>query len=229
MKRLSAFISFLRQHRKGLVAIGALMVFLTFVFKEGLREDMKEKLTALSAARASFQRDMNEHQLFEVEDQASHPKELTEIRLASEAKKIDNPIALGNDFYALDDPHVQLLLNEATEIVSKIERNDLDAQRNQIGDLIIKRADAKEQDFYSKTQTRPEDVASYLDMTLNLWSLIDKYDEGVFKEIVKKEQSDEERLTLYTRLSYLFFTFGLIINVVGNFLEPEPKFEVTAG
>lgn len=226
------FRIFFSHHRRFFTLVGAFIVFLTFVVKEGMRESQKELVESVRAAENDFRSDVknaeNSIRLDRIEKELSllefkqnqnqSQNKIDVLRRESETAEKLNSIAMSMQntiklWKKVGNPDK----NELSKIAEMRHNVAIAARNYQLvfeTDLALARYDDPEEqksgndkdDLFEKLQKSIEPVLKQSNDMSNL----------VFKDVEEIRERDEKRLRRVTLASYVLFGLGWTIAFIGK-------------
>lgn len=230
------FKTFVNRHSDAMTIVGALIVFVTFVVKEAIGDNLREYVQSLHEAQSVFVL-RQDHSVLErevrglrQEVQALRPavqqQDRQKLQFVRESQDFEQSekdyIAAGGSFIALlrlitDAPHngteTRLLA-----ISQNMERIDADAQKiNSLfqseGSFLEKR-DMVEAKMLA--QQVDEQLVPFGVETKNLLEVIDSFSKDQFKEVEKKTEELETLSATTAFVSYVLYVLGWTIALMGK-------------
>jgi hypothetical protein len=224
-------VTFLKKHRRLLTVAGALVLFVTYTVKEGLRDRVKDQLASLTAAQAQYT------------EASNHIEEMDAIDRIGDFSFSGDDNSFGDtagDAWSnvektlFSQPYpgfgnADLLTKEMTddrELLAKREqaRNALLAL-DSFKQRAPKAFDREETGWEKKAQTNEQQQLS--DQALKLPSqateLVDAYVSLASSRADQEHQKMQHRYEVFTNWSYGLFSLGWTLALVGKLLEPESE------
>jgi uncharacterized membrane protein (DUF485 family) len=240
------FKTFVNKHSNAMTIIGALIVFVTFVVKEAIGDNLREYVQSLHEAQSVFvlrqDHSVLERQLrgLRQEVQALHPpvqeQDRQKVRFVRESQDFEESekdyIAAGGSFIALlrlitDAPHSGTE-SHLLAISQNMDRINADAQK--INSLFQSEGSNLQRGNVAEAQKLAQQVdnqlVSFEAETKSLLEVIDNFSKKQFKEVEEKTEELETLSATTAFVSYVLYILGWTIALMGKVsgvetVEPE--------
>lgn len=221
-------VVFLRRHRQLLTVFGALILFVTFVVKEGLRESVKDQLTGLNAAQAQSQEAKHySDEMRVLEAGSTRPTKIAEGDTTSELYYFGLIKGLEDRSMNEDIESANILQEELRNDLPLAEekRRATEAVRKLQNDATSAEYDFKLPGAESRPATRKQ-IDLFDDVSIEYLTAL-----GAVGHYVSdaKEASDverarrKERFEKFNEWSYALFSVGWAVALLGKLLEPKDE------
>jgi hypothetical protein len=227
--RDSRLALFLKRNDQKLRVIGALLVFVTFVAKEGLRDHYKDQNDALDSARRAFIARSDSDNI------SVQMRNLKRMLIRNEGLPT-------NSFGYVTDQESLLFemaggirkkLDNAQDILkgipqSKVIRTNIDALQEVLSEIHRKRGDFDEQiglwEEESKRMSRLQTVPPGDSLALHELTILtqranfqtDRLNSSVLKSATYSLEKNEERLRIFNWVSWIAYALGWGLSLVGG-------------
>ena len=230
--------TFIKKHKRWFTFVGAGVVFLTFVAKEGVRDNLKDVVSAFENAQTTFTlRDQNVRMttmLTEIRTRVvalndkSLPKMPVGVWRVSQAyagvEQTRETIQLLGQSLATITPLAQKLpkdekrdaeLVECTKLVAQT-RDDYLTAENVLKDVLT-RAQSSKSDLTKADEQRAESVAgAYVAVEQQAAVRIAALESGVLSAAPKYREEQEHRYAWWNKASYWLYSLGWGLGLIGK-------------
>ena len=212
--------SFVRRHTGLLELLGLLVVFITFVIKDGIRDLLKDRVSTLAASEASF---MIRHEISTVShkidelkptliEEEIDPSVLTEIETRDEIKRLKDSVSVytSRTWFLIDAlPNNDALEKRISDINKRVdnfvgEASDIEAEAGQRPPLTNVKVSNK------TFLTLGKGLSVQDDINIFQWE--------VFNAADKAAEAAEYRYKWATWTSWLFYEFGWLLTFTARLL-----------
>jgi hypothetical protein len=239
--------SFFQRHNRLVTFVGALIVFVTFVFKEGFREQLKELGDSIEGADSMFIVRSDVRALSDELDRVSHVLVDFETEVTSHAPNFKNEKATGAvvvRFARIDSAVASStsLLNSTSSLLERLRDKDklmdevgslqenLKQMKESIGDAKLKLAiDAdlperapKNKMLFNEFSERLDDIAyGFFRQNVELTDKINGLSGRVFRNAKELEESNKRWYKRCTSASYCLYSLGWGLGLLGRLYGAE--------
>jgi len=228
-------MDFLRRHQKWLTFLATVVVFATFVIKDGLREDAKDQLADITKAQDDYTRRLDKGEILEKLEQMEGAENDRTVKVSETvgsrateyglAEVVSTQVQVGSYHSMLSD--VERLLkalppNPKLQELETSANNAIEAlvPLNQHFHQLI--AD-KDPNQMGKVATAEQAHAADMLLVQDgiAFEAVGVYDAFVFDGAEKEHEVREATYRTFTRWSYFLYGLALFLGLVGKIVEPS--------
>jgi hypothetical protein len=221
-KTLREIRSFVRRHTRLLELLGLLVVFITFVIKDGIRDQLKDRVSTLATSEASFliRREIStvSHKIDELKPIAfegtDDPYRLTEIEAREEIKRLKDSVSVytSRTWFLIDTiPNNDALKKRISDINRRVD--------DFVGEAATAEAEAE---AGTGPPTTNGMVSGKTVLTMakgrSIQEEIEDFQWDVFAAADKAAVAAEGRYKVATRTSWMFYGLGWLLTFSARLL-----------
>jgi hypothetical protein len=198
-----------QKHSRAFSILGALLVFATFITKDGWRDNLRDLVSSVEAAETQHQMQNMIHQINYGPAQMSDPVYLTYVDVSA-LRGHPVPVVGGAEFITVQRSNLTQttavdLLDGVSDLLLKAPSKDLQKQHD---------------DLFAQLRTIEHDPRSFTGGSLDAYiALVDKaarLESDALKFANAKLAKDKIHYSYATRGSYILYAFGWLLGFMGK-------------
>jgi hypothetical protein len=227
---------FFKGHHTLVTFIGAIIIFFTFIIKEGLREQLKDLVNSTDAAQATFLIRAENHRTWrEVIDLRDAFTEVWSQQPNSETSVKAIDARLETILSSLYQYHFSL--QNAASLLERLPKRSRrgSAQVFNVAASGLRNLEKQVESFRQKIKTgqisdsdQNQTATEIADSTSNLGKTIRTLEESTFEEAMHEKEVQESHFKIYTWTSYFLYALGWGLGLTARLLN-EDRSEVECG
>jgi hypothetical protein len=227
----------LRRHQKWLTFLATVVVFATFVIKDGLREDAKDQLADITSAQDDYTRRLDKGEILEQLEQMAHAESDRSVKtpetVGSRATEyglsqvVSTQVQVGSYRSMMSDVEPLLKALPPNPKLQELETSANDAVNGVVPlnqrfhKLLPDNDPAQMGKVATAEQAHAADMLLVQDGIA--FEAVGIYGAFVFEGAAKEHEVREVRYRTFTRWSYFLYGLALFLGLVGKIVEPSSR------